>query len=119
MSSWRIGSKVVCINDAFLLPECVTAVPKKDQIYVVRATCAYGVPLLEHLLFALAGWYPDGLMLREVANPPCDCRGGIERGFDQSAFRPLIEDESKSTETVEELKRLAREAPVKTPEEVK
>jgi hypothetical protein len=117
--NWRIGSKVVCVRDGFLLPDCVSTPPKKDQVYVVRAVCDNGVPLYEHVIFAIMGHFPRGLMLREVSNPPCECRGGIERGFDQSAFRPVIEDESKSKAEVENLKKIAREAIIKTPEKVK
>lgn len=118
--NWRIGQKVACVHDDFAGPiECVTQVPKKDQIYVVRGIDERSVPLMDKLALVLIGRYPRGLLLREVCNPPCDCRNGIERGFDEAAFRPVVEDENKSTETVEQLKKLAQDTTVKAPEKVK
>jgi hypothetical protein len=116
--TWRVGMKVECIRDDFAGPiECISHVPKKGLKYVVRATCATAIPLWDILAFTALGIYPPGLLLREITNPPCDCWKGIERGFDTRAFRPIVEDETKSKAVVDELKKLA--APIKTTEKVK
>jgi len=117
--SWRVGSKVVCINDRWLPASCATALPEKDKVYVVRGVADKAIPcgtanLLRVMVF---GESLPGLLLREITNSACECWETAERPFDQTAFRPVIEDESKSKAAVEALKKLADT--VKQPEKVR
>ena len=117
MSNWRIGSKVVCIEDSWIAPHCVANFPRRGEVYVVRGTGDRPILIFANFLASMMGGHPSsGLLLREINSGPCACQKVSERCFDQTAFRPVIEDESKSKEQVEQLKKLTgtmREAKTK------
>ena len=92
-----VGQKVVCVDDTF--PPAVSrfykALPKKDQIYVIRAVMI-GV-----------NWKAEPgevcVYLVGLVNPCSDTPPYPERGFNAERFRPLDEFEPVVEPVAEDL----------------
>src|SRR6266404_4110277 len=67
MSNWRIGSKVVCIEDSWIAPHCVANFPRRGEVYVVRGTGDRPILIFANFLASMMGGHPSsGLLLREI-----------------------------------------------------
>ena len=93
-----VGQKVVCVDDKFP-PEAVqfyAALPKKDQIYVIREV-KIGV-----------NWKAEAgevcLYLIGLVNPRSDKPPFPERGFNAERFRPLEEMRARASQAQSETK---------------
>lgn len=92
----RIGQKIVCITDAWLVAPC-EVVPEINAIYVIRGIRTY--PQCPDQVF---------ILLRELVNPPCTCRGQAEEAaYASGGFRPLVDDEAKNEHVTEILRRIS------------
>lgn len=105
MMNLQVGMKVVCVNDSFE-PWAIaiyTALPKKDQTYVIR-DIRLGVNY--HGKNRTSG--AISVLLIGVINPMQTSKMGLEMGFDSDRFRPLeeIQEENKAKAKIPELETL-------------
>ena len=92
-----VGQKVVCVDDTFppAVSQFYKALPRKDQIYVIRAVMI-GV-----------NWKAEPgevcVYLVGLVNPCSDTPPYPERGFNAERFRPLDEFDPVAEPASEEL----------------
>ena len=88
MTDWRVGMKVVCVDDSLLLPVVGrSALPKRGGVYTIRS------------IFKDPFWGNLALHLFEVRNPVCRWDPQpFESGFGAHRFRPVINPEADLSE---------------------
>lgn len=90
---FKIGQKVVCIDDAPMRNDCGTVMPLRlirDKIYTVRSI---------HTEPHIAGY---GVRLEELVNPSIVWADGDERewSYQSERFRPLEDQQQSATDAL-------------------
>ena len=86
---FRVGQRVVCVDDTFSegILKWLIQIPKKGEVYTIREI-QQGID--ERLFPSIS------LLLKGINNGASDAPPYRERGFHSRRFRPLTEEENKT-----------------------
>jgi hypothetical protein len=92
---WRIGQKVLCIDDSFprYIADWCNALPVAGNVYTIRGM-QFGLDPITYM-------YDLGLLLEEISSPRK--ADGTESGFFHSRFVPWLDKMAESAAAQDEL----------------